>query len=158
MSEPRISIDPVADAAGYAAALTLIQAYVRSLEVDLAFQDVEAELANLPGVYGPPGGCLLLARVNALPAGCVGVRPSAGDVCELKRLYVRPEQRGLALGLRLSEAAIAAARRLGYRAMRLDTLPSQQAAHALYSRLGFRPIAPYRANPVPGTQYLERIL
>jgi GNAT superfamily N-acetyltransferase len=152
MSTRRITVRAVTDSTGYAAALGLIQAYLASLEIDLGFQDVTAELADLPGTYGPPGGCLLLARVNDAPAGCVGVRPFAGDICELKRLYVRPEQRGLALGVTLSEGAIAAAQRMGYRAMRLDTLPSQQAAHALYSRLGFR------ANPVPGTQYLERML
>lgn len=158
MSQPRISLGPVSDPAGYAAALALIQAYIASLDMDLAFQDVDTELADLPGSYGPPGGCLLLAWVDGRPAGCVGVRPFAGDICELKRLYVSPAQRGLNLGVRLCKGAIAQARRLGYRAMRLDTLPSQQAAHALYSRLGFRPIPPYRGNPVPGTQYLELVL
>lgn len=158
MREPRISLDAVTDEAGYAAALALIRAYLASLDIDLGFQAVDAELADLPGSYGPPRGCLLLARVDGLPAGCVGVRPCAASICELKRLYVDPAARGLALGQQLCEGAIAQARRLGYRAMRLDTLPSQQSAQALYRRLGFRSIAPYRANPVPGTQYLELAL
>ena len=112
----------------------------------------------LPAGYVPPSGALLLADLDATTVGCAAVRALDGDACELKRLYVRPGARGHALGRRLTEAALAAARRLGYRRVRLDTLPTMTSAFALYRELGFREIEPYRFNPVPGTRYLEREL
>ena len=114
-----------------------------------------SELAHLPGDYAPPGGALLLARVSGIPAGCVAVRRIDAGIGELKRLYVRPVQRGLGLGRLLTEAAAERARELGYQRLRLDTAPEMTAAHELYRRLGFREIDPYRENPVPGTRFLE---
>jgi ribosomal protein S18 acetylase RimI-like enzyme len=129
----------------------LFREYADSLPFSLAFQDFDRELAELPGAYAPPGGALLLVR----SAGCVGLRPLEGETCEMKRLYVRPAARGRGIGRRLAEAAVSEARRLGYARMRLDSTPGMEAAQALYIELGFREIAPYRVNPVPGTRFFE---
>ncbi|MBI5014799.1 MAG: GNAT family N-acetyltransferase [Deltaproteobacteria bacterium] len=128
------------------------------LGVDLGFQNFEEELRDLPGCYAPPHGGLLVAEVAGVLDGCVGFRRLDLGVCEMKRLYVRPARRGSGLGRRLVSAILAAARRAGYRTMRLDTLPVMQAAQTLYRSLGFCEIQPYYDSPVPGTVYMERDL
>ncbi|MFI5209813.1 MAG: GNAT family N-acetyltransferase [Gemmatimonadales bacterium] len=136
----------------------LFQEYAASLGFNLHFQKFDQELADLPGGYGPPGGTLLLAMMDGIPGGCVGVRPLEGKICEMKRLYVRPTAREVGLGRALAEAAIGFGAAAGYRHMRLDTLPTMQQARTLYESLGFKPIPPYRYNPIPDTLYLERSL
>jgi len=136
----------------------LLAEYAAGVGVPLDFQGFDREVAELPGAYAPPRGALLVVRVDGALAGCVALRPLAGDACEMKRLFVRPAARGLGLGERLALAVVAEARRLGYRRMRLDTLPTMAAAQSLYERLGFRDIPPYTANPVAGTRFLELIL
>jgi len=133
----------------------LFSEYAASLRIDLGFQGFDEEVAGLPGSYAPPGGALLVARVDGETVGCVGVRQLEAETCELKRLFVRPAYRSGGTGLRLLEEAIAAARRIGYRRMRLDTIPGMERAQALYARVGFREIEAYTTNPVAGTRYLE---
>jgi ribosomal protein S18 acetylase RimI-like enzyme len=134
---------------------SLFREYERAIEVDLCFQGFEAELAGLPGDYAPPSGRLFLAMVDGRTAGCVALRAIEPGICEMKRLYVRVQFRGLRLGHRLALACIEAARELGYTTMRLDTLPSMREAIALYRKLGFVDAEPYRHNPVPGALYMQ---
>jgi ribosomal protein S18 acetylase RimI-like enzyme len=133
----------------------LFAEYAASLEVDLSFQEFDRELAELPGDYVPPAGRLLLALDGDEPAGCVALRPYEPEVCEMKRLYVRPAFQGAGLGRRLAEAIVEAGRDAGYRTMRLDTLPTMAAARGLYRAMGFEEIDAYRPNPVHGTTYFE---
>lgn len=134
----------------------LFRDYQETLGVDLGFQGFDRELAELPGSYAPPRGLLLLARRDdGEPVGCVALQELAPDVCEMKRLYVRPSHRGDGLGRELVDAVIDAAREHGYRSMRLDTLPSMVEAAPLYASFGFSEIEPYYDNPVAGARFLE---
>jgi len=134
---------------------TLFREYADATGHGECFQGFAREVAELPSPYAPPSGHLLLAEVDSKPVGCVAMRKLGDGVCEMKRLYVRPEFRGHKLGRQLAEAVIAEARSVRYQAMRLDTLPSMAAARALYQTLGFRPIPRYNDNPSEGVIYLE---
>ena len=136
-------------------ARTLFLEYAEWLQVDLCFQDFEAELASLPGKYAPPGGGLWLARVDGKVAGTIAFRPFQDGICELKRFWVRGEFRRLGLGRRLAVACVAAARDCGYKAMCLDTLGQMTAARTLYEDLGFREIPAYYDNPVDDVRYMR---
>ena len=156
MTGPRITIAPASGGADIGIARRLFLEYGESLDFNLCFQDFDTELAELPGAYAPPRGALLLARVDDAPAGVVALRPLDGSACEMKRLYVKPEHRGHALGRRLAEAILDAGARAGYRAMRLDTIGATMvAARTLYEDLGFREIPPYYENPIPSATYFE---
>ncbi len=130
--------------------------YANSLGFSLCFQDFDRELAELPGDYSPPDGRLLLAEYEGQLAGCVGLHRLEPEICEMKRLYLRPTFRGKGLGRSLAERVIAEARAIGYVRMRLDTVePIMKDAVAMYRRLGFKEITPYRPNPITGAMYME---
>ena len=132
----------------------MLREYAAWLQVDLCFQNFEQELAGLPGDYAPPRGRLLIAD----GAGCVALRAIDDEICEMKRLYLRLEHRGSGLGRRLVQAIIDEARSIGYRSLRLDTMPKMDSAQRLYASLGFREIPAYRYNPEPGASFLELTL
>lgn len=137
----------------------LIREYAQSLGVDLCFQDIDRELASLPGEYAAPRGALFMAVIDGKPAGCVALRPldtaDCPNAAEMKRLYVRDRFRGSGLGRELAEAALDAAREGGYSSVLLDTLDDMEAARSLYEDLGFHEVPPYYHNPVPGAHYLK---
>ncbi len=159
MRTDNLVIRQASTAADIEAARALFLEYAAWLQIDLCFQGFAAELAGLPGAYAPPRGRLLLAEDGAT-AGCVALRPLAADAsgaaCELKRLWVRSNFRRRRAGRALTEAALAAARAIGYRQIKLDTLPAlMPAAVALYRELGFTDCAAYYHNPIPGSLYME---
>lgn len=142
-----------------AQARELFLEYAQSLGFSLCFQSFDAELASLPGDYAPPEGRLLLAQYDDQPAGCVALHRLEPKICEMKRLYLRPQFRGKGLGRALAERIVAEARQIGYERIRLDTVePVMKDAVAMYRRLGFREIDPYRVNPMAGTLYMELTL
>ena len=141
-------------------ALEQVRQYFRNyaawLGVDLSFQNFDQEMASLPGAYAGPQGRLFFAEVDGRPAGCVGVRPlpDSDGVCEMKRLYVTPEERGHGIGAHLAMAAIKAAKEIGYRKLMLDTLPNMRMAVKLYRELGFTEAPNYYQTPVEGTMFM----
>ena len=159
MESPRITLITPDDAEAWSATREILRDYSASLQVDLCFQDFEAELASLPGQYESPGGLMLLALVDGAVAGCGGFRnlPEVDypNACEMKRLFVRPAFRRFGLGRLLAQALIDRATQAGYSSMLLDTLDDMEAARGLYESLGFEAVPPYYFNPIPGAHYLR---
>jgi putative acetyltransferase len=151
-----LSVVQAESPAQIAQACELFLEYAQSLGFSLCFQNFDKELAGLPGDYAPPEGRLLLAEYEGEVAGCVALHALEPDICEMKRLYLRPQFRGKGRGRALAERIIADARLIGYRRMRLDTVePVMKDAVAMYRKLGFKEIGPYCANPVAGALYME---
>jgi putative acetyltransferase len=139
-----------------AQARELFLEYAQSLGFSLCFQNFDKELADLPGDYSPPEGRLLLAEYEGQLAGCVALHKLEDGICEMKRLYIRPQFRGKRLGRALADRIITEARQIGYQRMRLDTVePVMKDAVAMYRKIGFCAIAPYCKNPIAGALYLE---
>lgn len=155
----QFAIQPAGSETDLAEAALLFRLYAASLPIDLGYQGFEDELAALPGRYAAPAGALLIARDETGAAiGCVALRPLEEGICEMKRLWVQPEARGLGLGSALIAAIVDTARAAGYRAMRLDTLPTMHDAIARYARAGFRRIPAYYPTPIADTVFLELTL
>jgi GNAT superfamily N-acetyltransferase len=133
----------------------LVREYAASLDVDLSFQNFDAELQHFTTAYAAPSGAFILVEDEGQYLACIGVRQFSDGIGEIKRLYVVPAARGRGLGRVLVERAIVAARQIGYRSLLLDTLPFMKAAQALYLSLGFKPTAAYRFNPVEGSAFLR---
>jgi ribosomal protein S18 acetylase RimI-like enzyme len=125
------------------------------LGFSLCFQDFDKELAELPGEYAPPTGRLILAFVDSLPCGCAALHKLEENICEMKRLYIKPGLRGKGFGKLLVNAVIDEAIKIDYSKMRLDTVPKMKEAINLYRDIGFREIEPYRENPIEGALYME---
>ncbi len=142
----------------------MLREYVEWIGLDLAFQEIDAELTGLPGAYAPPDGALLVAEDHGVPVGMVGLRPLDEPACraeapgakagEMKRLFVRPEARGRGVAKQLITRLLDQARQLNYSELRLDTLPMMGDAQALYVALGFHDIEPYYATPIAGTRFM----
>lgn len=161
LSKPNLTLQfaQAVSATHIAQARELFLEYAGSLGFSLCFQNFDKELADLPGDYVPPDGRLLLATCEGQVAGCVALHKLSDGICEMKRLYLRPQFRGKSLGRALADRIISEARQIGYRRMRLDTVePVMKDAVAMYRRIGFREIEPYCTNPIAGALYMELLL
>ena len=136
----------------------MLKEYVDWIGLDLAFQEIDAELDCLPGDYAPPLGALLVASDGTLLVGMIGLRPIDDRICEMKRLFVRPEARGRGLARQLIDSILAEARRLKYQEIRLDTLPMMGDAQNLYVAMGFADIEAYYDTPIAGTRFMAKRL
>jgi ribosomal protein S18 acetylase RimI-like enzyme len=150
-----LQIVEAATSGDYAVGRAMFEEYAQAIDVDLCFQDFAAELDRLSVMYAPPAGALLLAKFGSEVAGCVGLRKFRDDICEMKRLYVRPDFRGRHLGRRMAEEIAQRAHELGYRTLVLDTLGTMEAAQRLYLSMGFTPATSYYVNPLPNVKYFS---
>ena len=152
------SIEIASSAEQFRLARVLFREYAATLSVDLCFQNFDKELQDIDIQYGKPSGALMLVMQDGKAIGCGAVRKLEGKVGELKRMYLRPDARGLGIGSKLLSKCFEAARRLGYDTLRLDTLPEMTEAQAMYRKHGFYEISSYRPNPVKGSLYMEKRL
>lgn len=134
----------------------MLREYVEWIGLDLAFQEIDAELDGLPGEYAPPRGALFVAVDGDRYLAMIALRPIDGPVGEMKRLYVRPDARGRGLARQMIARLCDEAKRLGYSELRLDTLPMMREAQAIYEEFGFVDIAPYYATPIAGTRFMSK--
>lgn len=139
----------------FSEAKRLLQEYADWLNYDFCYRNIGKEIDEFPGEYGPPGGKFFLAYVGDKVAASVAVRRWEGNVCEMKRLFVRPEFRGKGIGKKLAKLIIDEAGKMGYRSMRLDTLPNMTEAIELYKSLGFQEVDKYRESPTDDAFYFE---
>lgn len=152
-----ISIIEAETTEDYQEAKKLIDKYVAFLGMDLEFQDFSEEMESLKEMYGPPGGCMILAKEDEKYIGCIGLRPLDDKFAELKRMYVDDNYRGQGIGDLLLSSFIKKSRDLGYEGIRLDTLPELKTAFSLYKKYGFKEIEPYRYNPRNDALFMELI-
>jgi GNAT superfamily N-acetyltransferase len=158
-SSNSFSVSAARSRAEMTATAAMFRAYAQSLDIDLTPQGFMQEVDALPGDYGPPGGEILLAKRGDHVLGCIALKPlEPPRIAEIKRLYVRDQARRIGVGKALVEAAVDTARRLGYREIKLDTLPQMEGAIALYRQYGFAPIPPYGSHPYPGLVTLGKKL
>lgn len=139
-------------------AINLFQEYANSLNISLAFQNFDEELNIINSMYGSPTGCLLLVYDNELPIACAAYRKIGENVCELKRMYIKPEYRRNGVGQEIMNILCTRAKLNGYKLMRLDTLDTMIPAIKLYSNNGFYTIDAYYHNPNEGVVYMEKSL
>ena len=139
-------------------AINLFQEYANSLNISLAFQNFDEELNIINSMYGSPTGCLLLVYDNELPIACAAYRKIGEDVCELKRMYIKPDYRRNGVGQEIMNILCTRAKLNGYKLMRLDTLDTMIPAIKLYSNNGFYTIDAYYHNPNEGVVYMEKSL
>ena len=158
MSEERIQLRTARSADDIASAGELFHEYIESLSIDIEHQGWQEELANLPGPYKGPGGVILIASVNGSDVGCVALRRLEDGVCEMKRLYVRPDARGRGIGRLMVERIIQAGQAFGYETMKLDTSEDMGEARALYESFGFTECEKYNDDPLECTMFFERSL
>lgn len=154
----KIEIKKIASAEDLEDVKQLFREYANFLQVDLCFQGFESELAKLPAKYAEPEGSIFLAKVNEMPAGCIALWKLEDGVCEMKRLYVKPEFQGLGLGKQLANVLLEEAKLKGYQKMKLDTLQRLSAANNLYTNLDFTKTIPYNINPEEDVVYYEKEL
>ncbi len=136
----------------------LFNEYANSLNISLDFQNFNEELKIIGSMYGSPTGCLLLVYENDEAIACAAYRKIGDRICELKRMYIKPDFRGLGIGQKLVEILCEKAKLNGYRLMQLDTLDTMLPALKLYRNNGFYDIDAYYHNPNEGVVYLERRL
>ncbi|MDA8637827.1 GNAT family N-acetyltransferase [Rhodospirillales bacterium] len=155
---PKFEIRKADGAEDMAIAADLFREYQTWLDVDLCYQDFEAELVNVAEMYAPPRGVIFIASVNGDDVGVGALRPVSDTCCEMKRVYVRESARGSGIGKTIIDLLITHGKTSGYASMILDTLPKLKTAQAIYKALGFQEIPAYYKNPLPGVVYYEKIL